>query len=75
MNKIQVLRELPYAPTKDRILRMYSYESSNYVIKQVNTLLKADGDSVYRKKINHLQFRELIEILGVPRGYKPFLKD
>ena len=72
MNNSSTLKELPFAPTKTQILRMYHYETDHYVLKQVNTILKAYGDSVWRKSITNPQFRELIEILGVPKGYKNF---
>jgi len=64
------LKDLPKAPSKSKIYKMYYYESRSYIKNQINTILGADGDSIFRRSMNGKQFLELVATIGTPLGYK-----
>ncbi len=70
MQQPKELKELPSIPSKQKIMDMYWQLPRDYVKRQINTILEADGESKHRRCLNHKQFKELIDILGIPKGYR-----
>jgi len=64
------LKPLPASASKQDIyFKIWKKQSTTYVRKTINTILKEHNISVFIQIIPPKQFKELVDRLGVPEGY------
>ncbi|WP_044398859.1 hypothetical protein [Lacinutrix sp. Hel_I_90] len=72
MNTQSDLKPLPEMPTKAKIHEIYKHCKKNWLIKRINEIIAASGGNIRDRILTKNQFKELIDDIGMPEGYKPF---
>jgi len=74
------LKVLPWAPTKSKLVRMYSYYKRYKVIEDINDIIRQNRNiskenPVLHKTLYKSEFETLIKKLDYPKGYEKFFRD
>ncbi|RRO19671.1 hypothetical protein [Flavobacteriaceae bacterium 14752] len=69
------LKTLPWAPRKKQVYKMYSQLSENQVRREMHIIIRTNRKIPKDKPLKdhhlyHSEFKELIDLLGMPKGYK-----
>ena len=66
------LKQLPDTPKKSEVFKIYSNKNVAVLRKYIQDLQKEDSISIQRQYLTKNQFIKVLEMFGVPSGYKPF---
>lgn len=66
------LKQLPDMPKKGEVLAMYGFSCQSEILNTINEFFKESGRSKHKQTLTKPIFKKIIEMYGVPRGYKNF---
>lgn len=71
------LKPLPWNPKKQQIYTMYSDISEKQLRKEMHAIIRdrrnmKPGERIKDHRLYHSEFLELVELIGMPKGYAPY---